>query len=55
MILNTIFTDEEYMAQGFTAEEVPMARRSDELFNCRDVWTEEEEEEYHKLVIMLGL
>jgi hypothetical protein len=31
--LNTIYTDEEYMAQGFTAEECPKIRRHDELFN----------------------
>ena len=31
--LNTIYTDEEYMAQGFTKEEVPMIRKHDELFN----------------------
>lgn len=55
MIMNTIFTDEEYMAQGFTAEEVPMVRRSDVLFNCRDEWTEEEAEEYYELVTKLGL
>lgn len=31
--LNTIYTDEEYMAQGFTAEECAKIRRYDELFN----------------------
>ena len=31
--MNTIYTTEEYMAQGFTAKEVPMIRRHDELFN----------------------
>ncbi len=33
MLYNKIYTDEEYMAQGFTAEEVPMIRRHDILFN----------------------
>ena len=33
MLYNTIYTDEEYMAQGFTAEEVPMIRRHDILMN----------------------
>lgn len=55
MFKNTIFTDKEYMAQGFTHEEVPMVRRSDELFNRRDEWTEEEENEYNELVKKLGL
>lgn len=31
--MNTIYTAEEYMAQGFTAKEVPMITRHDELFN----------------------
>ena len=31
--LNTIYTEEEYMAQGFTAEECAKVRRHDELFN----------------------
>lgn len=32
-MLNTIYTNEEYMAQGFTAQEVPMIREHDILFN----------------------
>ena len=35
---NTIYTDTEYMAQGFKAWEVPMIKRHDELFN---MWVEE--------------
>ena len=30
---NTIYTDIEYMVQGFKAREVPMIRRHDELYN----------------------
>ena len=30
---NTIYTDIEYMAQGFKARKVPMIRRQDELYN----------------------
>ena len=57
MTLNKIHTTEEYMAQGFTKEEVPMIKRSDELFNKRQLegWTEEEEEEYYKLVEILKI
>ena len=33
MLYNTIYTDKEYMAQGFTVEEVPMIRRHDILMN----------------------
>jgi hypothetical protein len=63
MYQNTIYTDEEYMAQGFTAEECPKIRRHDELFN-RDQkskfynvepLTKEEREEMYRLVEELGL
>lgn len=33
MKYNIIYTDKEYMAQGFTREEVPMIRKHDELYN----------------------
>lgn len=57
MALNRICTTEEYMKQGFTEEEVPMIKRSDELFNKKQLegWTEEEEEEYYKLVEILKI
>lgn len=57
MALNKIYTKEEYLAQGFTEEEVPMIKRSDELFNKRQLegWTEEEEKEYYKLVEILKI
>ena len=54
-MMNTIFSDEEYMAQGFTKEEVEKVRRSDILFNNFDNLTEEEKEEYYNLVEELGL
>jgi hypothetical protein len=63
MYQNTIYTNEEYMAQGFTAEECPKIRRHDELFN-RDQMskfynveplTKEEREEMYRLSKELGL
>lgn len=55
MKMNVIYSDAEYIAQGFKPEEVADARRSDELFNVRDGWTAEEEAEYYRLVKKLGL
>lgn len=55
MTKNTIYSDAEYIAQGFKPEEVADVRRSDELFNLRDGWTAEEEAEYYRLVKKLGL
>ena len=57
MTLNRICTTEEYMKRGFTKEEVPMIKRSDELFNRKQLigWTKEEEEEYYKLVEILKI
>ena len=54
---NTIYTDTEYMAQGFKAWEVPMIRRHDELFNmlADGIITEEQEEEMATLQKQLGL
>lgn len=54
---NTIYTDAEYMAQGFKAWEVPMIRRHDELFNMwvDGIITEEQEEEMVTLQKQLGL
>lgn len=54
---NTIYTDAEYMAQGFRAWEVPMIRRHDELYN---MWadgtiTEEQKEEMFTLQAQLEL
>lgn len=65
MTLNKIYTDEEYMAQGFKAWEVPLIRKHDELFNAYQLdkasgtLTEEEREErvneLDALVEILGL
>ena len=52
---NTIYTIEEYIAQGFTAEEAPKVRKTDEMFNNWDNLTPEEKEEYFALVEELGL
>jgi hypothetical protein len=62
--LNTIYTDEEYMAQGFTAEECPKIRRHDELFNQHmlnkqgynvEPLTEAEWQEFYAIQEELGL
>ena len=48
---NTIYTIEEYIAQGFTAEEAPKVRKTDEMFNNWDNLTEEEKKEYIKSLV----
>jgi hypothetical protein len=55
--LNTIYTIEEYIAQGFTAEEAPKAQRHDILFNKDQLGeaTEEEREEMFAIIDELGL
>ena len=58
MLYNKIYTDKEYMAQGFTKKEVPMIRRHDILFNQykRDGFlTEREEEELMHLIKVLEI
>ena len=58
MLYNTIYTDEEYMAQGFTAEEVPMIRRHDILMNQYKrlgFLTEEEDAELMHLIKVLKI
>ena len=54
---NTIYTPEEYMAQGFEAWEVPYVTRHDILFNkyVMGIITEEEDEEMSRIIKMLGL
>ena len=52
---NTIYTAEEYMAQGFAEHEVPMIQRHDELFNKGEDRTEEETEEMFALVKALRI
>lgn len=55
MTQNIIYTDSEYMAQGFTAQEVPKVRRHDELFNKGEDRTEEETMEMVAIQKELGL
>ena len=65
MTLNKIYTDEEYMAQGFKAWELPLIKTHDELCNkyqiekASGLLTEEEKEEIldalDALVEILGL
>ena len=58
MLYNKIYTDEEYMTQGFTAEEVPMIRRHDILFNQykrNGFLTAEEEAELMHLIKVLKI
>ena len=55
MTQNIIYTDSEYMAQGFTAQEVPKVRRHDELFNKGEDRTEEETMEMVVIQKELGL
>ena len=52
---NTIWSVEEYMAQGFTAEEVPLIIEHDTIFNKWEEATEEEKERLFFLVEKLGL
>jgi len=57
MTLNTIKTNEEYLAEGFTVAELPLIRRHDELFNkyALGTITDTENEELDALVEELGL
>lgn len=54
---NKVYTTEEYIAQGFTAEEAPKAQRHDILFNKKvdGIITEIEEEEMYSIIEELGL
>lgn len=45
-----IYTIEEYIAQGFTAEEAPKIRRADELYDNWGNITREEQQEYYNLL-----
>lgn len=54
-MLNKIFSDKEYMEQGFSAEEVPLIRRFDILHNLGNEKTEEEIKEYYELATALDL
>lgn len=54
---NTIYTSDEYMAQGFTNEEVPYITKHDIIFNkyVDGIATDEEMEEMFRIQEMLGL
>jgi hypothetical protein len=54
---NTIYTPNEYMAQGFSKEEVPFITRHDTIFNkmVDGIASEEEQEEMFRIQMMLGL
>lgn len=56
-MMNTIYSIDEYVAQGFSREEAPKAKRHDELFNKyqSEGLTEEEKEEMFNIVDELGL
>lgn len=55
--LNKIYTNEEYMKQGFSVEEVPLIREHDLLFNKWQLegLTEAEDERIDYLVKVLDL
>lgn len=57
IILNKICTNEEYIQQGFTIEEVPLIREHDKLFNkyVLEGLTKEEYNRMCTLVEFLGL
>lgn len=56
-MMNTIYTIEGYMAQGFTREEAPMVMEHDTLYNryMADEISEEEKERMFFLATVLGL
>ena len=53
--MNTIYTIEEYMEQGFTEAEAYAVRMSDKMFNRFSELTEREKEKYFAIVERLGL
>ena len=56
-MMNTIYTIEEYMAQGFTKEEAIMVREHDILFNkyCEEGLNEEEKSRMFEIIEKVGL
>ena len=52
---NTIYTIEEYMAQGFTKTEAYMVRKTDKMFNNWEHLTDKEKERYFLMTERLGL
>ena len=57
IVLNKIYTDKEYMEQGFTKEECPLIRKHDLLFNryVLEGLTEKERDELEDLRVFLRL
>jgi hypothetical protein len=53
--MNTVYSIEEYIAQGFTAEEAPIARKTDIMYNRFNELTPEEKEKYFAMCAWLGL
>lgn len=53
--MNTIYTDKEYMNQGFSKEECPLIREHDLLMNRLETLTTEERERVMYLSSILGL
>lgn len=53
--MNKVYTIEEYIAQGFTAEEAPIMRKTDIMFNNWDYLTDTEKEHYFAMCKWLGL
>lgn len=52
---NTIYTIEEYMAQGFTKSEAYAKRKFDKMHNNYNNLSEKEKEKYFAIVKRLGL
>ena len=54
---NKIYTAKEYMAQGFTADEVPLITRHDTLLNMDidGLLTEDEKDEMFVIQKILGI
>lgn len=53
--MNTVYTIEEYIAQGFTKEEAPIVRKTDIMFNNWDSLTDIEKEHYYAMCKWLRL
>lgn len=52
---NTIYTVEEYMAQGFTKVEAYVMRKADKMFNNWEHLNNKEKEKYFLMTERLGL
>jgi hypothetical protein len=52
---NTVYTVDEYMAQGFTKTEAYVMRKADKMFNNWDYLNDKEKERYFLIAKRLGL